>query len=77
MAMTGDCKSPGVNLRKFESYLRHQLNVVPCGLFLFDIIFVIIIAMATKSFPVFIIDLSPKTLLARPYPLLYDRKSMW
>ena len=31
VAMTGDCKSPGVNLRKFESYLRHQIKNPPYG----------------------------------------------
>ena len=27
MAMTGDCKSPDVSLRRFESYLRYQIKM--------------------------------------------------
>ena len=28
MAITGDCKSPAVRLRRFESYLQHQTTAV-------------------------------------------------
>ena len=27
MAITGDCKSPAVRLRRFESYFRHQIVI--------------------------------------------------
>ena len=46
VAITGDCKSPAVRLRRFESYFRHQIKnlTIAVGFFIWIAVIVLITA---------------------------------